>query len=96
LKIDGSTRKAAGVTSFIHMQKGDFFFHISGWTTDPPTEEGWYWAVPQSGVFRKAYPALIVYVHEDPNAGCLMVMADTPLIDFTHWIGPLPPPDPPQ
>jgi hypothetical protein len=65
------------------------------WETAPPTQEGWYWAIPQSGVFRNAWNTLVVYVYEEPDTHCLMVLEDTPLVDFSHWLGPLPAPEPP-
>lgn len=56
------------------------------WTTEPPTVEGWYWMMQPSGV------PLCLYF--DGRLGIEDEYLD--FDDFTHWLGPLPPPEPPQ
>jgi hypothetical protein len=63
------------------------------WTTDPPTVGGWYWLY-----FKSAGTPL----------HCLFVQLDQwgdPWVDsddiwafenVTHWLGPIPTPEPPQ
>jgi hypothetical protein len=63
------------------------------WTTNPPTEDGWYWCY-----FAGAHEPL----------HCLPILLDQnrePWVDsednwqlqrITHWLGPLPIPDPPK
>lgn len=78
-------------------------YHYFGeWTTEPPTEGGTYWAwVHVENRSGKSYPQVIdIYIHEgeihidwpvsgyewDPNFE---------VKDITHWLGPLPVPEPP-
>jgi hypothetical protein len=81
--------------------KGSFEAELK-WTTDPPTEEGWYWVytVPEWETV--------------PVVACVKVCIMNDVVSFdipaggyesedyihahatTHWLGPLPPPEPPQ
>ena len=59
------------------------------WTTEPPTQEGWYWATEDGG-----RPEVVMY-----NGSSVYVRGyEVPLNpkDFTYWLGPLPIPEPPQ
>lgn len=78
--------------------KGDEAFrhtHEYEWTTTPPTEEGWYWAV-------HALEGEIVAV-KFVGGGLVtwggwnidQTATSASVSDFTHWLGPLPVPEPP-
>lgn len=63
------------------------------WTTEPPTEEGFYWATNPWGV---------VLVRVEESNGCLygiemdrMDLYPHKLDRFTQWCGPILPPEPP-
>jgi hypothetical protein len=65
------------------------------WTTALPTEEGWYWAIHED---EGCVVANVV-----KGEGSVDFMARLPgidmlfvLIGFTHWLGPLPVPVPPN
>jgi hypothetical protein len=65
------------------------------WTTTPPTEEGWYWVRNVKGkiwceeVFKK--DGVMCWWSEDENT------FNSIILDYiTHWLGPLPIPEPPQ
>jgi hypothetical protein len=63
-----------------------------GWTTTPPTVEGWYWVYSDGeinlvNVFRN-YDAWIVR-RDDRTAWIEM-------LNTAHWLGPLPLPEPPK
>jgi len=64
------------------------------WTTEKPTKIGWYWANWICGEIR------VVKVIDDKwNPGGLSVYGDEcdyRLKDFTHWLGPLHEPEPPE
>jgi hypothetical protein len=71
------------------------------WTTTPPTQEGWYWAMsvddddsPQVvivdknlGTEKDKHPLIV---------GAVYVQDEWQLSLFTHWLGPLPVPAPPK
>ncbi len=61
------------------------------WTTDKPTEPGWYWV--RDG-------QQIEMVDLELDSGTLVVYAvddDHHTVDeYSHWFGPLPQPEPPQ
>jgi hypothetical protein len=63
------------------------------WTTDPPKVEGWYWT--KSKLFDKPF---VVDVRETGLGLGAFITNDKgrfPLDVFTHWLGPLPIPEPP-
>jgi hypothetical protein len=67
------------------------------WTTTPPTEPGWYWVrwnIPY------IHDVEIVRVYREHQGDRLFVAdigedAEFELAKFTHWLGPLPIPEPP-
>jgi hypothetical protein len=64
------------------------------WTTEPPTQEGWYWAL----VDRKNPTPSIVHVVSAFSHGKLFIeigREEEPLDWYSHWLGPLPVPEPP-
>jgi hypothetical protein len=74
-----------------------------GWTTDPPTEAGVYW-IRVREEFEKEYEIIIADVAIWTNGN---VYLNFPVDGFecedkydakfvTHWLGPLPTPEPPQ
>lgn len=71
--------------------KGVRHFSILRWTTEPPTVEGWYWAldVYQKGINK------IVYVTQGTvfEVGNLIPQK---IGNYHHWLGPLPIPEPPK
>jgi hypothetical protein len=73
------------------------------WTTDPPTEAGVYW-IRVREEFEKEYEIIIADVAIWTNGN---VYLNFPVDGFecedkydakfvTHWLGPLPTPEPPQ
>ncbi len=66
-------------------------FPYGEWSTEPPTQSGWYWirnGWPQSFVaWVEAYESGIVSVG---HVGALWSVSD-----ITHWLGPIPEPEKP-
>jgi hypothetical protein len=65
------------------------------WTTELPTVEGWYWVRNIKGVIWCEE----VFVKD--GVSCWMHDEDAEynpikLDYFTHWLGPIPPPEPPE
>ena len=63
------------------------------WTTTPPTEPGYFWAQEQDD------GRVIVEAFRHTADGPLFVRSgwDTrDAFEFTHWLGPLPPPEAPK
>jgi len=62
------------------------------WTTEPPTEEGWYWV-------KDGDTARIAEVFFASKTTLLADLTDEEmprvLSAFTHWLGPLPVPESP-
>jgi hypothetical protein len=59
------------------------------WTTEPPTKEGWYWAVDNENEIEIVeFTDGELYVTGWENA-----VAEN---HFTHWCGPIPAPEPPK
>ena len=61
---------------------------VDRWSTDPPTEDGWYWAYDREDSFLD----LVRY----SDSGATMWSDKTIAKLFTHWLGPLPKPEPPR
>jgi hypothetical protein len=55
---------------------------ILEWTTNPPTQEGWYWVCVEDGHIS----ATFIHNGADPK-----LMGDN-----VYWLGPLPVPEPPK
>ena len=74
---------------------------IGPWSTDAPTKDGWYWAAFPFGddawikvhVKVEGDVCYSVRGEEDGEEGKL---AEWRLASFTHWLGPLPVPEPPE
>lgn len=65
----------------------DITAHEEKWSTDPPTEDGWYWAYDS----RDGKVEMIFYGNEPE-----LVWIDRLVLElYTHWLGPLPKPEPP-
>ena len=80
-------------------ESGDVIFdHLDfKWKTAPPTKPGWYWARDKETFLQ----IVRVFLADHGNAGNrLEVWLDTyeseELSDYTHWLGPLPVPEPPD
>jgi hypothetical protein len=61
---------------------------VYGWTIEPPTENGWYWAQRENGetiVVESRGVAIVRYGNKA-----------LPVTDFTHWLGPIPKPESPE
>lgn len=62
------------------------------WTTEPPTQDGWYWTVEANDIF----------IVEVSKIGSRMIvnyfgtLEESRVDEFTYWLGPLPIPDPPK
>lgn len=61
------------------------------WTTEPPTQEGLYFACSENGVEITHYRG-----RNETDVGIMDIEWRYPLSAFTHWIGPLPVPEPPS
>lgn len=63
------------------------------WTTTPPTVEGWYWVKP-----RYLDDSIEPYIVEAKQGKAYVTGDDQPddFDMFSHWLGPLPVPEPPQ
>jgi hypothetical protein len=78
------------------------WLEVLEWTTEPPTQVGYYW-VYNKDIGRTW--AFMVEVHavgaENTKLANELVARDSfgrrdrPLSEFTHWLGPLPMPEPP-
>jgi hypothetical protein len=70
-----------------------------GWTTDPPTEEGWYWVnVKYQQNFQEKTKVVMLYCNEQ---GLFQHSPDDYEFfpdekNFIHWLGPLPVPESPK
>ena len=65
------------------------------WTTEPPKEPGYFWAMSP---LRQIEPRTIVEIRETENGLRAYATGNNygyPLDMFTHWLGPLPVPEPP-
>lgn len=61
------------------------------WSTEPPTQEGWYWAKLKKSGERRIYQIFVdngnVYIESDHGEQPDMI---------SNWIGPLPVPELPE
>ena len=58
------------------------------WTTTPPKVDGWYWALRFGEV---------QIVNIRGSVGFIVALDDYCMLElFTHWLGPLPVPEPPK
>ena len=76
----------------------DYDFMGLQWTTEPPTREGWYWAINKDDreiwlyrVFRADHGG-----NDKPLEAWVDQYESMRLSDFSHWLGPLPVPAPPS
>lgn len=64
------------------------------WTTTPPTEPGCYWVMTGWG------PAIAIVGSFDFSTNLMVKIASGQatyeISNFTHWLGPLPIPEPPE
>ena len=58
------------------------------WTTETPTVEGWYWA--RHEVTKEIVMTQVCQITSD-----YWTTENGPIWQFTHWLGPLPVPEPP-
>ena len=67
------------------------------WSTTPPTVPGWYWAKLNDESYNNGNEKIQV-VLVNKGGLVLMVEDDSPNITlaFSHWLGPLPIPEPPK
>ena len=60
------------------------------WTTEKPSKDGWYWA---RGMFRfttnKSEEVIEIVRVENGDAYPNGTEINTPIDQYTHWIGPL-------
>lgn len=73
----------------------DITARIDNWSTDPPTEDGWYWAYDDERNWLDMVYCLVPASGDD----IYQIWRDGysyDLSDFTHWLGPLPLPEPPR
>jgi hypothetical protein len=59
------------------------------WTTTPPTQAGWYWVVADGSLIPIVLHVRILESGDRYNG-------DYNLDHVTHWLGPLPVPEPPE
>jgi hypothetical protein len=67
------------------------------WTTTPPTEPGWYWVRSESK-YKHTWIVEVSIKNGVAHMYSEMDSEDYPVWDgfATHWLGPLPPPEPPK
>jgi hypothetical protein len=73
---------------------GDYVCHLDGWTTDPPTEEGLYFLKlidPKREEWAGMVQCVFVYLNDGKPYHSLQNG-----FSVTHWLGPLPIPEPPK
>lgn len=78
----------------------DTGYALDKWTTTPPTEPGWYWATER----HVALPKIVFARHVgtlDGGKGKPIFSIDEDgdihsVFEYTHWLGPLPVPEPPK
>jgi hypothetical protein len=68
---------------------GDYVCHLDGWTTDPPTEPGWYWV--KHVAHNEITMTQVCELTDD-----YLTTENGPLYVFSHFLGPLPQPEPPK
>lgn len=70
------------------------------WTTEPPTEEGWYWVKNKYTGAHDIEPVYLVKVTHIENQVVWSIEINggsgEDFSYFSHWLGPLPVPEPPQ
>lgn len=59
------------------------------WTTEPPTEPGWYWMLLDPEYAGRAFEPRVVQVQVDPRSGTLTEVNRS---GRWHWAGPIPKP----
>jgi hypothetical protein len=71
------------------------------WTTETPTVEGWYWFRVKSGTSESSITELS-YIEIRGGRACFAPLVngyefddDYEMSDITHWLGPIPAPEPP-
>jgi hypothetical protein len=63
------------------------------WTTEPPTQDGWFWAIGPGN------PVVVRVIEGNPShfVGFINGVGGAYPVDyFSHWLGPLPIPEPPK
>jgi hypothetical protein len=68
------------------------------WTTTPPTEEsqeGWYWLYVSDRGTNERYVSIELITIWDIDSKEIE-FSDITFKDVTHWLGPLPQPEPPK
>lgn len=65
------------------------------WTTTPPTVEGWYWVI-QDRVNPSPEIVKVSGAFAHGKLYAEMGNSEYSLELFTHWLGPLPVPEPPK
>lgn len=64
------------------------WFDALEWTTNQPTQEGWYWAKHED--YGKS---IVMVIKGEGSVACDLLLS---LEGFTHWLGPLPEPEAPK
>jgi hypothetical protein len=64
-------------------------YYENKWTTTPPTVEGWYWVKHEAD--NEIIMTQVCKLTDD-----YLTTENGPLYIFTHWLGPLPAPAPPE
>ena len=68
-------------------------FYNFAWTTEAPTQEGWYWVVNGN----KEIEIVKVYKLDNSlHAWTVTSERDFDLKEFSMWLGPIPPPEMPE
>lgn len=68
------------------------------WTTEPPTQEGWYWAAGE-GLEIQLCNVVWNILDRDNARFQAMQAGNNDMLEFsefTHWLGPLPVPEIPK
>ena len=86
----GTTKNEANTQQFLD---DGMTLYSMDWTTETPTQEGWYWVVNGNKEIE------IVEVYKLDNrlyAWTVTSERDFDLNEFIMWLGPIPPPEMPE
>jgi hypothetical protein len=78
----------------IHRSAGLTSHYIMRWKNELPTQEGWFWVIPEpfSG---KAYTPIMVRLQSTDAKYVEFEGTEIPVTYFDAWMGPIPTPEAP-
>ena len=92
--VAGTMTENMRVISQDSAEPGAQELYVFTWTTEQPTEPGWYWAMERGEIRMYRFDGKYV---NDGNDGetSFDLEAARENWEITHWLGPLPVPHPP-